>query len=173
MVIPPKPGTSNGNGAAGNPPPEQGQVQLPIRIVAQYVRDLSFEAPGVLKMLDGVSEEPKLGVEVNVNARNVRDRLFESALDMKARAENKDGTFYDVHVVYSGLFEIGPVPDEALEPILLIHAPSLLFPFARRLIADLTREGGFPPLLLDPMDFGAMYQQRRQEQPAAGGPKLA
>jgi preprotein translocase subunit SecB len=175
MPIPPKPGNGgaqNGNGAKAGSQPQQGQVQLPVRIIAQYVRDLSFEAPGVEKMLGGVSEEPKLGVEVNVNARNMRERLFESALDIKARAENKDGVFYDLQVVYTGLFEIGELPEEALEPLLLIHAPSLLFPFARRLVADLTREGGFPPLLLDPMDFASMYHQRRQSQ-GQPGPALA
>jgi preprotein translocase subunit SecB len=160
MVLPPKPANGTKN---GSPPqqPDQGQVQIPARIIAQYVKDLSFEAPGVERMLGGVSEEPKLAVEVNVNARNMRDRLFESALEINAKAENKDGVFYDLSVIYSGLFEIGDLPEEALEPLLLIHAPALLFPFARRLVADLTREGGFPPLLLDPMDFAGMYQQRR------------
>ncbi|MFM2421687.1 MAG: Protein-export protein SecB [Pseudomonadota bacterium] len=171
MVLPPKPQNGSKNGSQGAPEP--GQVQLPVRIVAQYIRDLSFEAPGVEKMLGGITEEPKLGVEVNVNARNMKDRLFESALDMKAKAENKDGVFYDLHVVYTGLFEVGDIPEEALEPLLLIHAPSLLFPFARRIIADLTREGGFPPLLLDPMDFASMYHQRRMQRGEPTGPAIA
>ncbi|MEQ1714083.1 MAG: protein-export chaperone SecB, partial [Hyphomicrobium sp.] len=84
-------------------------------------------------------------------------------------AANKDMTFYDMEVEYAGLFRLQNVPEPALEPFLLINCPTLIFPFLRRLIADITREGGFPPLLMDPIDFAQLYLRRQQELAAAAG----
>src|SRR5207249_7486757 len=87
----------------------------------------------------------------------------ESAIAFKAQANSKAGVIYDLELSYAGLFEVQNLPDQALEPFLLINCPALLFPFLRRLVADLTREGGFPPLLLDPIDFAALFMQRQQQ----------
>jgi preprotein translocase subunit SecB len=153
----------NGGGAA----PGAGQ-QVQVRVMAQYVKDLSFECPNVHKLIETQGEAPELRVEVNVNASKVANSAFESVINFKAQATAKVGTIYDLELSYAGLFHVENLPEQALEPFLLIECPQLLFPFVRRLVADLTREGGFPPLLLDPIDFAALFRQRvAQEQSEA------
>jgi preprotein translocase subunit SecB len=147
--------TGNGNPAAGPP--------LQVRVVGQYIKDLSFENPNVRKLIDGPGEKPTLRVEVNVNATKMTERAFESVIEFKAQASNQAGVIYDLELTYAGLFEIQSIPEQALEPFLLINCPALLFPFLRRLVADLTREGGFPPLLLDPIDFAGLFMQKKQQ----------
>jgi preprotein translocase subunit SecB len=153
----------NGNGNGKSPDPSQGQPPVQARVVGQYIKDLSFENPNVSKLLQGPGDNPNLQIEVNVNATRIGQDLFESAIDFKAHATNKVGVIYDLEVVYAGMFKIENMPPQNLEPFLLINCPSLLFPFLRRLAADLTREGGFPPLLLDPIDFGSLYMRRKQQ----------
>jgi preprotein translocase subunit SecB len=156
--------TDPGNGNIGKPPAGAAGPPLQVRVVGQYIKDLSFENPNVHKLIDGPGEKPSLRVEVNVNAAKMTDKIFESAIEFKAQASNQAGVIYDMELSYAGLFEIQSIPAEALEPFLLINCPSLLFPFMRRLVADLTREGGFPPLLLDPIDFASLFMQKRQQQ---------
>ncbi len=155
---------------ADNPPTKtpdgsNGPKQPPMqaRIVAQYVKDLSFENPNVERLLSGPGEDPNLKIEVNVAAKVVKDGLFESAVNFTAQAMSKAGVIYELELVYAGLFKVENMPKQALEPFLLIQGPTLLFPFLRRLVADLTREGGFPPLMLDPIDFAALYMRRQQQ----------
>ena len=155
--------TNQGNGGVSAPP--QG-TQAQIRVIAQYIKDLSFENPNVRKLLGSPGEAPNLRVEVNVNATKIADKAFESAIQLKAEATNNLGTIYDLELAYAGMFHIESMAEAALEPFLLINCPALLFPFARRLVADLTREGGFPPLLLDPIDFGDLYLKRQKEKQA-------
>jgi preprotein translocase subunit SecB len=137
-----------------------------VRVLAQYIKDLSFESPNVHKLLEGPGEAPNLRVEVNVNASKVVNTTFESVINFKAEATNKVGTIYDLELAYAGLFQVENLPEGALEPFLLIECPTLLFPFVRRLIADLTREGGFPPLLLDPINFANLLAQRQRDRGA-------
>jgi preprotein translocase subunit SecB len=160
--------SDTGNGNVGKPPAGTAEPPLQARVVAQYIKDLSFENPNVRRLVDGPGEKPTLRVEVNVNANNMKDKLFESIIEFKAQASNQAGVIYDLEVSYAGLFEIQSIPEQALEPFLLINCPSLLFPFLRRLVADLTREGGFPPLLLDPVDFAGLFMQKKQQQAAEG-----
>ncbi len=163
---------ANGQTAAQNQGPDQAGDQVQVRVINQYVKDLSFENPNVLKLLNGPGENPGLKLEVNVNAKAVGENLYESAIDLKAMASNtKIGTIYNLEIEYAGIFEVRNMPQQALEPFLLINCPALLFPFLRRLAADLTREGGFPPLLLDPVDFAGLYMRRQQEQ--GGQPRPA
>lgn len=152
---------------AGEAGAEGAPAQTQVRIIGQYIKDLSFENPNVEKLLRGPGDSPNLKLEVNVNAKRLGNDLYESAIDFKAHASNKAGVIYDLEMIYAGMFEIKNLPQQALEPFLLINCPSLLFPFLRRLAADLTREGGFPPLLLDPMDFAGLFARRKQQ--AAGG----
>src|SRR3990172_5572512 len=147
-------------GAAAQQPPVQAQV------LGQFIRDLSFENPSAGKRIDGSEETPNLKVEVNVQASRLGDDVYESGIDFKAIATHKDATLYDLELVYAGLFRIKNIPEQAMEPFLLINCPTLVFPFLRRLVADLTREGGFPPLLLDPIDFAGLFMRRQQEQAA-------
>jgi preprotein translocase subunit SecB len=157
--------TKTGNGGGTNPPAAQAQ-QVQVRVLAQYIKDLSFESPNVHKLLDGPGEAPNLRVEVNVNASKVSDTAFESVINFKAEATNKAGTIYDLELAYAGMFQVENLPEPALEPFLLIDCPTLLFPFVRRLVADLTREGGFPPLMLDPINFASLFARRQQERAA-------
>ena len=150
-----------GKGEAGAQPQQGAPVQA--QVIGQYIKDLSFENPNVGKLLGPQGENPNINVEVSVNAQRVGPDVYESAIDFKAVAANKDVTFYDLEVTYAGLFRLQNIPEPALEPFLLINCPTLVFPFLRRLVADLTREGGFPPLLLDPIDFHQLFLRRQQE----------
>lgn len=161
--------TSTAEGAADGGDNSAFQAQ----VVAQYIKDLSFENPNVDKLMSGPGENPNMKLEVNVNARrmNEKEGIYESAIDFKAHATNAEGTIYQFELVYAGIFRIQNIPAEALEPFLLINCPTLIFPYLRRLASDLTREGGFPPLLLDPIDFGGLYMRRKQQE--AGGGETA
>lgn len=159
----------NKNGSTGSSPgggKQEEAAPVQAQVVAQYIKDLSFENPNVERLLEGPGEEPNMKVEVNVNARKLRNEMFESAIHLKAHATNKSGTIYEMEIVYAGLFRIKNIPEKALEPFLLINSPALIFPFLRRLAADISREGGFPPLLLDPIDFAGLFVRRQKE--AAG-----
>jgi len=159
---------NSGNGSAGAASPEE-QTPIQAKIVNQYIKDLSFENPNIRKLITSPGDQPNLKVEVNVGAQRIENDLFESAIEFKATATNNLGTIYILETVYAGLLKIESIPEQALEPFLLISGPTMLFPFLRRLVADVTREGGFPPLLLDPIDFGGLYVRRQQQLAQAGG----
>lgn len=149
-----------------------GQKPIEVQVVGQFIKDLSFENPSMERLLDGPGEAPAIKLEINVAAKRVRPELYESAIEFKAVASTKDGTIYDLEIVYAGLFRVRNLPDQALEPFMLINCPTLIFPFLRRLAADVTREGGFPPLLLDPIDFAQLYMRRKNEQAAAASARV-
>ncbi len=144
---------------------------MQVRVVGQYIKDLSFESPNITKLLSGTPDNPNLKLEINVNANQVGPDLYESVIDFKADATAKVGVIYEFEMIYAGLFKIENVPQAQVEPMLLVNCPMLLFPFMRRIVADLTREGGFPPLLLDPVDFAQLYMRKRER--AAEGTKLS
>lgn len=162
----------SGNGASVAQRPE-GQIAIQAKIVNQYIKDLSFENPNVHKLISGIGEQPNLKVEVNVGAQHIEKDFYETSIEFKATATNNIGTIYLLETVYAGLLKIESIPESALEPFLLISGPSMIFPFLRRLVADVTREGGFPPLLLDPIDFAALFMQRQRQRPQAPGPTVA
>ena len=141
----------NGDGPGGS------QAQL--NILAQYVKDLSFESPGAPQTLQGPGQNPQLQVGVNVNAGPRGDDIYETVVHMEAHAKSDAGVIYNVELDYGGLFRIKNVPENMLQPVLFVDCPTLLFPFLRRAIADVVRDGGFPPLMLDPIDFGRLYAQ--------------
>ena len=149
---------TNGAGA-----PEPG-----IRILAQFIRDLSFEnprAPETLRAQNAVQPQIEMGVEMN--ARGREDGLFEVDLKLSARAERDDGPVFHVELLYGGVFQITGVSQEELEPVLLVEFPRFMFPFARQIIAGVTSDGGYPPFMLDPIDFAGVYAARRAQ--AMGG----
>ena len=159
----------------GSPPPgasEEGAAQaVPSLIVnVQYVKDISFENPRAPASLMGSKEPPKIDVNVNVNARNLSEQTYEVSLTIRADAKSGEETAFVTELVYGGVFTLANLPEEALRPTLLIECPRLLFPFARRIIADATRDGGFPPLFINPIDFVALYRNQfsLQEQQPAG-----
>ena len=136
--------------------------QTGIRIIAQFVRDFSFESPHAPDSLRATGQ-PAIDMGVEMNARGRPDGLFEVDLKLSARATREDQPVFHVEVLYGGLFHIAGVPEEDLEPVLLIECPRYMFPFARRIIADITSEGGYPPFLLDPIDFAGVYAARKAQ----------
>lgn len=132
-----------------------------IRILAQFIRDLSFENPRAPETLRAGAEQPQIDLGVEMNARGRDDGLFEVDLKLSARATRDDGPLFVVELLYGGVFQIAGVPPEDMEPVLLIECPRFLFPFARRIIADVSSDGGYPPFLLDPIDFAGVYAARK------------
>lgn len=148
-----------------------GEDNLPqVGMIAQYVKDLSFENPNAPAVYQWQGQ-PRIDVQFNIGAQTVADDVHEVALKVEVSATSADKTAFQVELVYAGLFGIRNVPAEQIQPFLLAQAPSLLFPFARRVLADAIRDGNFPPLLLEPIDFGALYlQQQAQQQDALAEP---
>ena len=137
-------------------------------LISQYVKDLSFENPSAPAIYQ-VQTAPAIDVQFNIAANQVADEVHEVVLKIEVRAEAGDQTAFIVDLSYAGLFGLRNVPAEHMQPFLLGEAPRLLFPFARRVVADTIRDGGFPALLLEPMDFGALYMQQLEAQGSQGG----
>ena len=158
--------TENGNGASAHAAPAgpDGAPGPQFTVVGQFIKDLSFESPNSPQSLQGPGENPGMQIGVNVNARKIADDTYEVELNFEAHAKNDAGVIYNLEMVYGGLFKIANLPENALQPVLFIDCPALLFPFVRRLVADLTQEGGFPPISIDPINFAALYQQNLQKQ---------
>ncbi len=136
---------------------------IQVQVLGQYIKDLSFENPNIGKVAIKEGENPSITLEVNVDATRMSTDVFESAILFTAKAGHSGGTIYVLEIVYAGLFRLSNIPPQNLEPFLLINCPTLLFPFVRRIVADVSREGGYPPLWLDPFDFGALFMRRQQE----------
>lgn len=157
--------------AAGTAPPAPQPGVPQVRVLAQFTRDLSFENPRAPDSLRMMNVQPNIDLGVELNARGRPDGYFEVDLKLTAKAMRESETAFQIELLYGGLFELSGFPEEQLELILLIECPRFLFPFARRIIADLTAEGGFPPFLLEPIDFAGVYAARVQAQ--GGGGSLA
>lgn len=144
----------------------EGGSEAPVfHVMAQYIKDLSFENPGAPRTLSEPLGKGGMNIEVGVNSRPMNENAYEVELAVRAKAENDDSkkVVFNLELVYAALFRIENVPRESLHALLMIEGPRLLFPFARQILADATRNGGFPPLLLDPVDFAALYRQRLGE----------
>lgn len=148
------------NGVAGGGQATQEQPSM--RILGQYLKDLSFENPNAPQSFS--QEAPEISVSVNVNARPLAATDFEVELHLDAKAMAQDKVAFAAELVYAGTFRLENFPQQLLHPAVLIECPRMLFPFARQIMAEATRNGGFPPLMLDPIDFAAMYQRRMQQQ---------
>lgn len=147
-------------------PNGEGDNGLPqVGILAQYVKDLSFENPNAPAVFQWQGQ-PQMDVQVNIGVQGVGQDVHEVVLKLEVEAKGDQGVAYRVECLYAGLFAIRNVPEEQLQPFLLAEAPRLLFPFARKIIADATVEGGFPPLRLDPIDFAGLYMQSAAQQQA-------
>ncbi|PLW76250.1 protein-export chaperone SecB [Cohaesibacter celericrescens] len=147
------------NGAA-----EGQEPQVPgLRILAQYIKDLSFENPNAPDSLRPRENAPEINVQINVNAAPLSENEFEAELTLNATAMDGENTLFNVELLYAGIFSISNVPQEQLHPFVMIECPRMLFPFARQIISDATMRGGFPPLNVDPIDFAQLYRQRMME----------
>lgn len=142
---------------------QQNYPGLPFTMNAQYIKDLSFENPDPLKNFQQSNIQPELSINVDVRAQSFSDTTFEVDLHLNCEASREKETIFIVELIYSGLMTVQNVPKDILPPLLLIEGPRLLFPFARNIIANITREGGFPQLSLAPIDFAALYQAQKQK----------
>jgi len=162
--------TDTSEASGGNGQANEQAVQPGIRILAQFIRDLSFENPRAPESLraGGPPPEIQLGVELNANARE--GGLFQIDLKLTVAARREVEAVFQIELVYGGLFQVVGVDAQDMEQVLMIECPRYLFPFARRMIADLSAEGGFPPLMLEPIDFAQIYLARKAQadQPVAG-----
>jgi preprotein translocase subunit SecB len=141
---------------AGAPDP-----QPQIAILAQYVKNLSFENPHAPQSITNpTGQQPGINIEVHVDAARMSPTDFEVTLRLEGKAKSQDMLLFKFELVFAGAFRIQNVPSEALQPITLIECPRLLFPFAREIVVTTVRNGGFAPLLLDPIDFAGLYRQR-------------
>jgi len=141
-------------------------VPASLSVLTQYIKDLSFESPGAPQSLRARDKAPSININVNVNANPLGGTDYDVLLTLSAKAEVENAVLFNVELVYGGVFRIQGFPQEHMLPLLFIECPRLLFPFARHIIADATRNGGFPPLMIDPIDFARMFQQRLAEEEA-------
>jgi preprotein translocase subunit SecB len=142
----------NGDSGGGAEAP-----QLRIQIVGQYVKDLSFENPGAPM---NAAVRPQIDLGVDLQARRLDTEHFEVELKLRVSAKVEEKPVFLLELAYAGLFQIQSAPEEILQQILLIDGPHLLFPFARRIVADVIRDGGMPPLMIEPIDFASLYRAR-------------
>ncbi len=147
-------GANNGMdaGIGGDTAPQVG-------VIAQYVKDFSFENPSAPAVYQWQGQ-PHMDVQFNIGANQVGQDVHEVVLKIDIEAKASEGTAFRMELLYGGLFALRNLPAEQMQPFLLAEAPRILFPFARRIISDATVDGGFPPLMLDPIDFGSLYMQR-------------
>ncbi len=142
------------------------QQAVNFQVNAQYIKDLSFEAPGAPQIFAALANnQPEVSVQINLDAQPMGSGLFEVTLHLTVEAKIKDKTAFILDLTYCGIFTV-EMPEEHVQPMLLIECPRLLFPFARAIIADAIREGGFPPILLQPIDFVALYRNRLEQMAA-------
>ncbi len=131
-------------------------------IKGQYVKDLSFESPHAPHSLMVLEEKPRTDISMDLRVQRLNDQHFEVTLHITARATGKNGTLFLVELDYAGIVQCIDVPEEKVEALLLVDCAFVLFPFARRVVADATRDGGFPPLMMEPVDFYTLYLQNKQ-----------
>lgn len=155
-------GGGNGSAAPGNEPQ--------VSVLAQYIKDLSVENPSSPQVFQW-QVQPSLDVQFNINVEKVADDIHEVVLKIEVNARSENGVHFVVDLSYAGLFGIRNAPEEALGPFLLVEAPRLIFPFARQVIADAVSSAGFPPLLLDPIDFTGAYLAQVQAAQQQGQPQ--
>jgi preprotein translocase subunit SecB len=145
--------TTNG-GQAGAPPQ--------LNVLAQYIKDFSFENPNAPQSLMG-GQQPQINIQINVSANPLSETDIEVALKLDGKAQNGETMLFGFELEFAGVFRIQNVPQDSLNAVVLIECPRLLFPFAREIVATAVRNGGFPPLLLDPVDFVALYRQKMEQ----------
>jgi len=133
-------------------------AQPSLHIVGQYIKDLSFENPNAPGSL-APGAAPQIGISINVGAQKQEDDIYAVELTINAKAERDNNVLFNVELVYGGLFNIQNFPENQVHPLVMIECPRLIFPFARQILSGVTQNGGFPPLLMEPVDFSAIYRQ--------------
>jgi preprotein translocase subunit SecB len=135
-----------------------------VTINAQYIKDISFESPNAPMSLVSIKTPPKIDLGLNLQVQKLQEDTFEVSMQITAKANNEESSLFLADLTYAGVFTLSNIPEEQKEPILLIYCPNILFPYARRIISDITRDGGFQPLMIDPIDFVSLYHRRMQEE---------
>jgi preprotein translocase subunit SecB len=159
--------TTNG-GPAEAPAQEPQAPQL--NVVAQYIKDLSFENPNAPRSLMSGQQQPQISIQINVGAAPLEGDDIEVTLKLEGKAETGGQLMFGFELSFAGVFRIRNVPPDSMNAVVLIECPRLLFPFAREIVANTVRNGGFPPLLLDPVDFVGLYRQRMSQMQTANQP---
>ena len=156
--------TATNGGPASDSPPQ-------LNVLTQYIKDLSFENPNAPRSMSGSpQQQPSINIQINVNAKPLQEADIEVELKIEGKADVAGSILFGFDLTYAGVFRIQNVPQENMHPLVMIECPRLLFPFAREIVASAVRDGGFPPLLIDPIDFVGLYRQKMAElqgQPAA------
>jgi preprotein translocase subunit SecB len=149
--------------ASTNGGPEQQKASPAIGVLGQYIKDLSFENPNAPRSMMALAQQPAINIQFNVNAKPLSATDYEVELVVEGKALHEQMVLFNIELVYAGVFRLGDVPEDMAQQIVLIECPRMLFPFARHIIANAIRDGGFPPLMIDPVDFGALYRDRFQQ----------
>src|SRR5260370_29073535 len=158
--------TTPGNGGATQGPgPQPGQAQL--SVLGQYIKDFSFENTNAARSLAPSQTQPAINIQINVGVGQLAQTDYEITLKLEGKAESAGTVLFAFDLTFAGVFRVQNVPAETLQPLIMIECPRLLFPFAREIVATSVRNGGFPPLLLDPVAFVALYRQRTAQMQAA------
>ena len=144
----------------GGPNPEK----LPqLNVLTQYIKDFSFENPNAPRSLTPPQQPPAINIQINVNVKGLAESEYEVELKIEGKADSAGNVLFGFDLTYAGVFRIQNVAQESMHPLVMIECPRLLFPFAREIVATAVRDGGFPPLLIDPIDFVALYRQKMGE----------
>ena len=163
--------TDNGAGtnssATPQQPPQQPQGQQLI-VNAQYIKDLSFENPRAPNSLRQQTTQPSVEINVDVKAQSLGPDTYEVVLTIKASANIQAEALFLIELTYAAVITVRNVPQEMLSPVVLVETPRLMFPFARNIVADTTRDGGFPPLMINPIDFGELLRRKTAAQQPGG-----
>jgi preprotein translocase subunit SecB len=161
------PAQTSGNGGPAQTPTGQ-QPQL--NVLGQYIKDFSFENPNAPRSLTPTQMQPQIAIQINVSVQQLAATDYEVSLKLEGKAESSGSVLFAFDLTFGGVFRVQNVPEQQVQPIVMIECPRLLFPFAREIVATAVRNGGFPPLLLDPVDFVALYQQRMAQMQAQPAP---
>ncbi|MGE0211694.1 MAG: protein-export chaperone SecB [Parvibaculaceae bacterium] len=160
-------GDAKTNGSGEKAGTQAPAAQPSMKILGQYLKDFSFESPSAPQSLLSQQGQPEISIQVNVNAKPINGPDFEVELHIEAKASAQSKVLYAADLLYAGIFRLENIPQEMLHPVVLVECPRMLFPFARQILADATRNGSFQPLMLDPIDFASMYQRRLSENQAS------
>jgi preprotein translocase subunit SecB len=177
MATPPTNGGQTGQAAgaaAGGAPAAGTQAAAQLNVLAQYIKDLSFENPNAPRSLQPAQQQPNINIQINVSAKPLSETEVEVDLKIEGKAESGSTLLFQFDLVYAGVFRLQNIPQPDQHPIMMIECPRLLFPFAREIISNAVMNSGFPPLRIDPVDFVGLYRQRmaelqsQQQQPTTG-----
>jgi len=157
--------TTPGNGGPAQIPAGT-QTQPQLSVLGQYIKDFSFENPNAPRSLSPSQTQPAIQIQINVGVQQLAETDYEISLKLDGKAESAGTVLFAFDLTFAGVFRVQNVPAESLQPLIMIECPRLLFPFAREIVATAVRNGGFPPLLLDPVDFVSLYQQRMAQMQA-------